>query len=67
MNRYDDPILTEEEIRDAESKTVDEVLEEGVYVIIDIAYQNGLTDATIDAVLERVLAKRQAPRFKVLD
>lgn len=59
--------LTEDELGRAESMTVEEVIEDGFRVIIDIAYQNGLNDETINYLLERLLTERKVRRFKVLD
>jgi hypothetical protein len=64
-NDYRD-ILTEEEIARARSMTNDQILEEGVYTIIEIAKDNGLTDDEADDIVRRVLDARVRSRFKVL-
>lgn len=68
MKQYDDDetILTEAEIADARSKTVEQVIEEGLCDVIEIGLDMGLTHETIDDVVQRVLTQRRRDRFKVL-
>ena len=58
--------LTKAEIADAESKSVHQVLVEGIAEIIQIAYENGLTDDEVDTILTQTIADRRKSRFKVL-
>jgi hypothetical protein len=50
-------VLTEEEIARAEKMTVDEVMEEGVFDLIQIGLYNGMDDDRVDAVLRRIMDK----------
>ncbi len=64
-NDYRD-ILTEAEIERARSMTNEQILEEGVYTIIEIAKENGLTDEEADDIVRRVLDARVRSQFKLL-
>lgn len=59
-------ILTEAEIADAQSKTLEQVIDEGICDVIDIGINLGLTDETIDQILQDVLTRRCRSRFKIL-
>jgi hypothetical protein len=62
-------VLTDEEIARAEKMTVDEVMEEGVFDLIQIGLYNGMDDDGVDAVLRRImdkLAQDRRSQFKVV-
>jgi len=62
-------ILTEEEIAEARTKTCDQILEEGIHMLIEIAYENGLSDKDVDNVLINVgntRAGRVRGKFRIL-
>ncbi len=65
-NETDEYILTEAEIADAKSKTLDQVIDEGICDVIEIGRELGLTDETIDQILQGVLTRRSRSRFKIL-
>jgi hypothetical protein len=50
-------VLTEEEIARAEKMTVDEVMEEGVFDLIQIGLYNGMDDDRVDVALRRIMDK----------
>ncbi len=62
----DEYILSEAEIADASSKSLEQVIDEGICDVIDIGTNLGLTDETIDEILQGVLTRRCRSRFKIL-
>ena len=61
-------LITEEQERLARTKTVDQVLREGLDELIDIARQNDLSEDDIDLVLSVIIDKRADHRrrsFKI--
>jgi len=65
-NGTDDYFLTEAEIADAQSKSLEQVIDEGICDVIDIGLYEGLTDETIDEILQDLLTRRSRSRFKIL-
>ena len=62
-------VLTPEEIAEARTMTSDELLAEGIHMLIEIAYEQGLTDNDVDRVLRQVIdtrAGRVRGKFKLL-
>ena len=51
-------LITEEEEAAARLQTVDEILKEGIDVLIDIARQNKLTEDDINTVLYAIIDRR---------
>lgn len=61
-------LITEEEEAEARTMSCDEILVEGIDALIQIAYDNGLDDDRVDAVLMDVInqrAKEVRSGFKV--